>query len=149
MRNEVDEILKKFEIKLKNFEIDKAFGQITPDSIYSIWPSEMTTLIDYIKYLREDNRRLRQKLTILSIRPEFSVSPEKVNIERSNVMNESGIYFRAFKNNKWQSVLLEQLPDEYIDEYLAKYDKPQLMVCIKELAHALKYYQDNDEDFEE
>ena len=35
-------------------------------------------------------------------------------------MNESGIYFRAFKDGKWQAVLLEQLPDEYIDEYLEK-----------------------------
>lgn len=29
-------------------------------------------------------------------------------------MKESGIYFRACKDNKWQAVLLEQLPDEYI-----------------------------------
>ena len=64
-------------------------------------------------------------------------------------MNESGIYFRAFKDGKWQAVLLEQLPDEYIDEYLEKYDNSQLMVCIKNLAHALKYYQDKDTNFDD
>ena len=31
--------------------------------------------------------------------------------------------FRTYKDTKWQAVLLEQLPDEYIDEYLEKYQE--------------------------
>lgn len=64
-------------------------------------------------------------------------------------MKETGIYFRAYKDNKWQSVLLEQLPDEYIEEFLERYDRTQLMICIKQLAHALKTYQDEYNDYKD
>lgn len=151
MKTDVDKMIEKFEIKLKNYEIDKVFGQITPDSIYSLWPNEMETLIEYIHYLEEDSRRLRQELTILSIRPEFnSHQPDEV-YDRKEItsVKESGIYFRACKDGKWQAVLLEQLPGEYIDEFLEKYDTKQLIVCIKQLARALKCYQDNDENFKD
>ena len=72
MKQDIDKIIEKFNIVLKNYEIDKKFGQITPESIYSLWPNEMEKLIEYIHYLEEDNKRLRQKLNILSIRPEFN-----------------------------------------------------------------------------
>ena len=38
---------------------------------------------------------------------------------------------------------------EILDEYLERYDNSQLMVCIKNLAHALKYYQDKDPNFDD
>ena len=77
MKQDIDKIIEKFNIVLKNYEIDKKFGQITPDSIYSLWPNEMEKLIEYIHYLEKDNKRLRQKLNILSIRPEFNSQQTK------------------------------------------------------------------------
>lgn len=72
MKNDIDKIIAKFKAKLENYKMDIKFGQITPDSIYPLWPNEMEKLIEYIHYLEEDNKRLRQKLNILMIRPELN-----------------------------------------------------------------------------
>lgn len=57
---------------------------------------------------------------------------------------ETGIYYRVYKDNKYQDVLLEQLPDVYIKDLLKNYDKDNLMTCIIRLSSTLKSYQDED-----
>jgi hypothetical protein len=44
-----------FNKKLENYELDKKFGQLSIDSIYSLFPTEIKLLLDYINQL-ETNR---------------------------------------------------------------------------------------------
>ena len=40
-----------FNKKLENFELDKKFGQLSVDSIYSLFPTEIELLLNYINQL--------------------------------------------------------------------------------------------------
>ena len=55
MNKEVKEFIKelkeKLNKKLENYELDKAFGQLSPESIYSLFPTESKMLLDYINQL--------------------------------------------------------------------------------------------------
>ena len=44
-----------FNKKLENYELDKKFGQLSIDSIYSLFPTDIKLLLDYINQL-ETNR---------------------------------------------------------------------------------------------
>lgn len=59
MNKEIEEFIKdlkeKLNKKLENYELDKAFGQLSPESIYSLFPNESKLLLDYINQL-ETNR---------------------------------------------------------------------------------------------
>ena len=73
MNKEVEDFIKKLkEIinkKLENYELDKVYGQLSPESIYCLFPTESKLLLDYINFLEANNRTLRQRLTILSVKP--------------------------------------------------------------------------------
>lgn len=64
MQEEIKEILDKFDKVLKNYELDKKFGQISVDSICHLFPNEMIKLKDYITNLQEENERLNMVVTI-------------------------------------------------------------------------------------
>ena len=49
MSEEIKEILNKFDGVLKNYELDKAFGQLSVDSICHLFPSEIITIKNYIQ----------------------------------------------------------------------------------------------------
>ena len=58
--DEIKEILDKFDKVLKNYELDKKFGQMSVDSIYHLFPSEMVAIKDYITNLQQENERLKE-----------------------------------------------------------------------------------------
>lgn len=53
MNEKVKEILDRFDKKLKNYELDKKFGQLSTDSICHLFPSEIIAIKDYITSLQE------------------------------------------------------------------------------------------------
>ena len=53
MSEEMKNIMDKFDKILENYEIDKKCGQITIDSIYHLFPSEIEIIKGYIKELEE------------------------------------------------------------------------------------------------
>lgn len=60
MQEEIKEILDKFDKVLKNYELDKKFGQMSVDSICHLFPSEMIAIKDYITNLQEELEELRE-----------------------------------------------------------------------------------------
>ena len=52
-KEEITKILNKFDKVLENYELDKKFGQLSVDSIYSLFPTEMIVIKDYIEYLEQ------------------------------------------------------------------------------------------------
>ena len=59
--NEEIEILKdKLKKKLENYELDKKIGQLSVDSIYSLFPNESKTLLDYIEQLQNNWNELKK-----------------------------------------------------------------------------------------
>ena len=61
--NEEIEILKdKLKKKLENYELDKKIGQLSVDSIYSLFPNESKTLLDYIEQLQNNWNELKKWL---------------------------------------------------------------------------------------
>lgn len=59
MNKEIEELKVKLNKKLENYELDKAFGQLSVDSIYSLFPNESKMLLDYINQLEEENEQLK------------------------------------------------------------------------------------------
>lgn len=53
MSEEMKNIMDKFDRILKNYEIDKAFGQLSIDSVCHLFPGEIETIMNYIKELEE------------------------------------------------------------------------------------------------
>ena len=49
MNEELEKILNKFDIVLRNYEFDKKFGQMSVDSICHLFPSEILIIKNYIK----------------------------------------------------------------------------------------------------
>lgn len=49
MNEDIQKILNKFDVILKNYELDKAFGQMSVDSICHLFPSEILTIKNYIE----------------------------------------------------------------------------------------------------
>lgn len=47
----IKELKEKLNKKLENYELDKAFGRLSVDSIYSLFPTESKMLLDYINQL--------------------------------------------------------------------------------------------------
>ena len=60
MKDEIKEILDKFDKVLENYELDKKWGQMSVDSICHLFPSEMIVIKDYITNLQEENERLKE-----------------------------------------------------------------------------------------
>lgn len=58
MKEEIKEILDKFDKVLENYELDKKWGQMSVDSICHLFPNEMTIIKDYITNLQEEIERL-------------------------------------------------------------------------------------------
>ena len=55
MNEDIKKLKEKLNKKLENYELDKVFGQLSVDSIYSLFPNETKMLLDYINQL-ETNR---------------------------------------------------------------------------------------------
>ena len=58
MNEKIKEILNKFERCLENYEHDKAFGQLSVESICHLFPISQQTLKNYIIDLQQKNERL-------------------------------------------------------------------------------------------
>ena len=52
MNKEIEKLFKKFDIILKNYELDKKFGQLSVDSICHLFPTEIINLKQYIQELQ-------------------------------------------------------------------------------------------------
>ena len=63
MKDEIKEILDKFDKVLENYELDKKWGQMSTDSICHLFPSEMVAIKDYITNLQEENERLKDTMS--------------------------------------------------------------------------------------
>ena len=62
MNEDIEKLKDKLKKKLENYEIDKKFGQLSVDSIYSMFPTESKILLDYITKLQNNWNTLKQKL---------------------------------------------------------------------------------------
>ena len=51
-----------FNKKLEHFELDKKLGQLSIDSIYSLFPTDIELLLDYINNLETENEKLKSKV---------------------------------------------------------------------------------------
>ena len=58
MKEEIKEILDKFDKVLENYELDKKWGQMSVDSICHLFHNEMTIIKEYITKLQEEIERL-------------------------------------------------------------------------------------------
>lgn len=65
MNDETKEILDRFDKKLKNYELDKKFGQLSIDSICHLFPSEIITIKDYITSLQEYKSRCEEAIEFI------------------------------------------------------------------------------------
>lgn len=60
------EVIKsKFERTLQNWEIDKKCNQFTLDSIHSLFPTEIETIINYIEQLQQELTKILQEVGII------------------------------------------------------------------------------------
>ena len=50
-----------FNKKLENYELDKKFGQLSIDSIHSLFPTDIELLLNYINQLEKENEELKSK----------------------------------------------------------------------------------------
>ena len=60
MKDEIKEILDKFDKVLENYELDKKWGQMSVDSICHLFPSEMVAIKDYITNLQEKDKEIER-----------------------------------------------------------------------------------------
>ena len=51
-----------FNKKLEHFELDKKLGQLSIDSIYSLFPTDIELLLNYINQLEKENEELKSKV---------------------------------------------------------------------------------------
>ena len=58
MNKEIEELFKKFDIILENYELDKTLGQLSVDSIYHLFPTE---IMDLKKYIQDLQYQLKEK----------------------------------------------------------------------------------------
>lgn len=75
MNKEIEELKVKFNKVLENYELDKKFGQLSLESIYHLFPTEIETLLNYINGLEERIEYLersndRREETIIELRNE-------------------------------------------------------------------------------
>ena len=49
MNEDIEKLKEKLKKKLENYELDKKIGQLSVDSIYSMFPTESKLLLDYIE----------------------------------------------------------------------------------------------------
>ena len=49
----------------------------------------------------------------------------------------SGVYFRSYRDNKWDNIVFEDLPEFEQNEILSFYTKPQLQKIVKILADTI------------
>ena len=60
MSEEVNKILDKFDRTLEEYELDKKVGQLSIDSIYFLYPSEMITIKNYIRQKENIIKEVRE-----------------------------------------------------------------------------------------
>lgn len=60
MNEDIKELLEKLKKKLENYEVDKKIGQLSVDSIYSMFPTESKILLGYIEQLQNNWNELKK-----------------------------------------------------------------------------------------
>ena len=70
---EIKYILDKFDKVLENYELDKKLGQMSTDSIYHLFPSEIITIKDYIKQKENIIKEVRE-----SAKRELKIAEENI-----------------------------------------------------------------------
>lgn len=127
--NEDIEILKdKLKKKLENYELDKKIGQLSVDSIYSLFPNESKTLLDYIEQLKEENERLQEQKDFW--RKEFVGKKEQLDKykEVAEEVREYITIYRSYANINGRDYLKDrdeigELDTEQVDKVLQILDK--------------------------
>lgn len=62
MNEDIEKLKAKLKKKLDNYELDKKFGQLSVDSIYSMFPTESKILLDYIEQLQNNWNELMEDI---------------------------------------------------------------------------------------
>ena len=63
MNEEKWQVIKaKFETVLEWYEYDKKTGQLTVDSLCTLFPTELKAIIDYIDELEQENHQLKDRI---------------------------------------------------------------------------------------
>ena len=76
MSKEIEELFKKFDIILENYELDKTLGQLSVDSIYHLFPTE---IIDLKKYIQDLQHQLEEKDKVIDEVKNYCKSKSKFN----------------------------------------------------------------------
>ena len=91
MKEEMWEAIKiKLEKTLENYEIDKKIGQLTTDSLCTLFPTEMQAIIDYINNLQSQLKvkEKAEKEFIKYLEEEINKIKEQIN--NYNIWHEVG-----------------------------------------------------------
>jgi len=91
MNEDIQKILNKFDVVLKNYELDKAFGQMSVDSICHLFSSEILTIKNYIEAY--ENMRKEAIEIIDLIKPELWNISNKMTyrlLDVKNILNKVG-----------------------------------------------------------
>mgnify|MGYP006325579179 FL=1 len=99
MKEDKWEVIKfKFEQTLKSWEIDKKCGQITPDSIYSLFPTEIEAIIDYVNNLQS---QLKAKEEVIKEAREYVEKCKHLNWYVESCYTNDLLEILSKGENKW------------------------------------------------
>lgn len=90
MKEEIKEILDKFDKVLENYELDKKWGQMSIDSICHLFPSEMVAIKDCITNLQKENKVQKEKIEHLLIDLRGESEYKQRNEKAINILELSG-----------------------------------------------------------
>lgn len=90
-----------FNKKLENYEIDKKFGQLSIDSIYSLFPTEIKLLLDYINQLETNIDVLKEYIQDLR----YNIEPEGVRINFNCEYDSEEDYIRGMEEQAQLEIL--------------------------------------------
>ena len=62
MNKDIEKLIDKLKKKLENYELDKTFGHLSVDSIYSMFPTEIKIMLDYIEKQESNWNELKKWL---------------------------------------------------------------------------------------
>ena len=81
----IKELKEKLNKRLENYELGKVFGQLSPSSIYTLFPTESKMLLDYINQLETNRDELKKILNneVLDTLP-FDVAEQVHNLFEEN-----------------------------------------------------------------
>lgn len=126
MNDEIKEILDIFDEKIRFYEFDKKFGQLSVDSIAHLFPNEMIILKDYITNLQQENERLNTELN--AYKDEFCKDTIKehelvMELEYYKSNCEKAIDFVKKESKKCYSNQINDNPTKVIGNFMWHTDK--------------------------